>query len=420
MNEHLKRAFSPATLGKNLELRNRIIKAATYEGKTPGGVPGDALHQFHREICDGGAGMTTIGYCTTEADGRISDQMMYMGEYARPQLSKMIADLKTTGAKVSGQMTHCGNFSQNTKLQRLKRVQGPTPQRNLAGVIAGKYWSDGMSHKDIDYLVDTYYNAALYMKEVGFDAAEIHFSHGYGLSQFISPKTNKRKDEYGGSIDNRMRLPLRVLEAVRKAVGHDFPILGKIGLTDGVKGGLSEDEAVRVAELLDQGGIDALITSGGTSSFNVMHMFRGDSVAPGMIETMPNDFFKGVFSLIGKRMWPNLPYQELYFLDGCKRVRDVVRNAQVIYIGGCHETNSLETVMKEGIDFVQIGRAMIRNPNYVNDAMAQQSKFHSGCTHCNRCVPTINAPGGVYCHLREQERNEQGLSIQPSSAGTHL
>jgi len=81
----------------------------------------------------------------------------------------------------------------------------------------------------------------------------------------------------------------------------------------------------------------------------------------------------------------------------------------MIYIGGCHEMNSLETVMKEGIDFVQIGRAMIRNPNYVNDAMAQQAKFHSGCTHCNRCVPTINAPGGVYCHLREQERSKQQL-----------
>lgn len=412
MSEHLKRAFSPATLGKNLALRNRVIKAATFEGKTPDGMPGDALHQFHREICDGGVGMTTIGYCTTEADGRISDQMMYMDDYAREPLSKMITDLKTTGARVSGQMTHCGNFSQNTKLQRLKRVQGPTSQPNLAGVIAGKYWSDAMSVKDIDYLVDTYYNAALYMKEVGFDAAEIHFSHGYGLSQFISPKTNTRKDEYGGSLDNRMRLPLRVLDAVRKAVGDDFPILGKMGLTDGVKGGLQEDEAVRVAELLDQGGVDALITSGGTSSFNVMHMFRGDSVAPGMIETMPNAFFKGLFSLIGKSMWPSLPYEELYFLDGHKRVRDAVKNAQMIYIGGCHEMHSLETVMKEGVDFVQLGRPLIRNPNYVNEAIVKQKKFHSGCTHCNQCIPTINARGGVFCHLREQERSKQELREQ--------
>jgi 2,4-dienoyl-CoA reductase-like NADH-dependent reductase (Old Yellow Enzyme family) len=406
MSEYLDKAFSPAVLGKSLEVRNRIIKAATFEGKTPGGMPGQALHDFHRELCDGGVGMTTIGYCTTEADGRISEEMMYLGDYARPQLTSMIADLKTTGTKVSGQMTHCGNFSKNRQLQRLKRAQGPSPQFNDLGLIVGKPWADGMTEADIDYLVDTYYNAALYMKEVGFDATEIHFSHGYGLSQFISPKTNKRSDKYGGSIENRMRLPLRILEAVRKAVGDDFPIMGKMGLTDGdaVKNGLTEDEAIRVAEMLDQGGIDALITSGGTSTHNTMWMFRGEPITKAMIATQTSPLMKMLFTMVGPMKWKNYPYEELFFLDGFKRVRDAVKNSQMIYIGGCHEMDSLEKVISEGADFVQIGRALIRNPNYVNDAMAQREQFHSGCTHCNRCVATIEAPGGVHCYLREEEK----------------
>lgn len=400
MPQGLARALSPAQLG-SLPLRNRIIKAATFEGKTPAGQLTDDLYQFHREICEGGVGMTTIGYCTTEADGRIHENMLYLGEYARQPLQEIVRKLKQTGAKVSGQITHCGHFSKNAALQRLCRPKGPSPQINPLGLTVGRPWSDGMSERDIDYLVDTYYNAGLYMKEVGFDAAEIHFSHGYGLSQFISPKTNKRNDQYGGSLHNRMRLPLRVLEAVRKAVGDDFPILGKIGLTDAVKGGLNEEEAIEVASLLDHAGIDALITSGGTSSYNVMHMFRGDSIAAGMAEIQPNKFMKQMFKWFGHLLFKDYPYEELYFLEGCQRVRDKVKNAQMLYIGGCHTSESLDKVMSLGIDFVQLGRPLIKDPALVNNLQHLGMAYQNGCINCNRCVTSIDVPGGVYCPLRK-------------------
>jgi len=120
MSEYLDRVFSPASLGR-LALKNRIIKAATYEGKTPNGVPGDNLKNFHKKIVAGGVAMTTIGYCTTEADGRINDQMMWLHEGIRPQLTNMISELKEIApdVKVSGQLTHCGNFSKVRKMQRL-------------------------------------------------------------------------------------------------------------------------------------------------------------------------------------------------------------------------------------------------------------------------------------------------------------
>ena len=403
VSDYLNRAFSPATLGK-LPLKNRILKAATYEGKTPDGVPGELLLDFHKQIVAGGTAMTTIGYCTTEADGRINDQMMWIHEGNRDRLSQMNNTLKEVAPDVaiSGQMTHCGSFSKVRKLQRLKRPLGPSRWLNLMGASVGKPFSGTMSTADIDYLVQTYYDAARLMKETGFDAVEIHFSHGYGLSQFISPKTNRRTDEYGGSLANRMRLPLRALDAVRRAVGDDFPIMGKMGLTDGVKGGLQLQEAIEVGAMLDAAGIDGLICSGGTSTFNPMVYFRGETLDKGLLENETNPIMRLGLKMVGPSMFRYYPYEELYFLEEAKKVRDRVKNAQMIYIGGCTELESIEKVMAEGFDFIQLGRPLIKDPNFVNNAKADPN-YQNGCIHCNRCAGSIEAPGGVYCPLNEEQ-----------------
>jgi len=405
MGEYLDRAFSPAMLG-TLQLKNRVLKAATYEGKTPDGVPGENLKQFHKEIVAGGVAMTTIGYCTTEADGRINDQMMWLHEGVRPQLTGMISELKEVApdVKVSGQMTHCGNFTKIRKLHRLKRPLGASRAFNMLGAPSGVPFAGAMTIRDIDYLVQTYADAASFMKSVGFDAAEIHFGHGYGLSQFISPKTNKRTDTYGGSLQNRMRLPLRVLEAVKTAVGEDFPILGKMNMTDGVRNGVHLPEAIEIAAMLDNGGIDALVCSGGTSPFNPMVYFRGDSLADGLIEQQTNPIARLGLKIIGSTMFKDYPYYENYFLEDAKKIRDRV-NCQMVYIGGCTELASLEQVMKEGFDFVQMGRPLIKDPNYVNNARAD-SNYKNGCIHCNRCASLIEAPGGIYCPL-----NNEGTAV---------
>ncbi|RZV49440.1 MAG: NADH:flavin oxidoreductase, partial [Pseudomonadales bacterium] len=370
MSEHLDRAFSPASLGQ-LPLKNRIIKAATYEGKTPDGVPGEVLKEFHKSIVAGGVAMTTIGYCTTEADGRINDQMMWLHEGVRPQLTSMIDELKTLspGVKVSGQLAHCGNFSKNRKMQRLKRPLGPSRAFNMLGAPSGLPFAGAMTLADIDHFVQTYVDSARFMQSVGFDAAEVHFGHGYGLSQFISPRTNKRDDIYGGSLQNRMRLPMRVLEAVKNAVGNDFPILGKMNMTDGVKDGVHLAEAIEIASMLDKGGIDALICSGGTSSFNPMVYFRGESLVTGMIEQETNPIAKLGLRIIGSKLFREYPYYENYFLEDAKKVRERV-DCQMVYIGGCTELDSLEKVMQEGFDFVQLGRPLIKDPDYVKNAKA--------------------------------------------------
>ena len=392
--------FSKARIG-GLDLKNRIIKAATFEGMTPNGMPGADLKGFHLDIAKGGVAMTTIAYCATEADGRIMDHMMYLHEGVEKPLVEMIKSLHKAGCKVSGQLTHCGGFSRNKNLLRLKRPLGPSPRLSLMGLMGRQALTGEMSQVDIDYFIDTYAQAAALMKRTGFDAIEIHFGHGYGLSQFISPKTNKRKDGYGGSLDNRMRLPLQVLAAVRMAVGQAFPILGKMSLSDGVRGGLRWQEGVRVAQMLDEAGIDALVPSDGTSSFNVMRMFRGDSIMDGVIAREPNRLKRSLLKLLSPLMFKRYHYHELYLLEQARAVKAVVECA-VVYIGGCSSRQSLERIFAAGLDFVQIGRGLIKDRDFVRHAQAK-ADYESGCTHCNHCVALIDAPGGIRCVLNAKK-----------------
>lgn len=389
----LNKCFEPAMLN-GLELKNRFIKAGTFEGKTPSGLPGKALKDFHVELAEGGIGMTTLGYCATEADGRLNENMMYMDETIQQPLVKLIDSLHQAGTKVSGQMGHCGAFSKNAQLHR-KRPRGPQFGINLLGIAKGMFFADGMTQQDINDMVQSYYDAAVFMKMVGFDCLEIHFGHGYGLCQFMSPKTNKRKDKYGGTLDNRMRLPLEVLAAVRRAVGDDFPIIGKISLTEGVRGGLDINDSVNISRLLDQGGIDGIVTSGGTSTMNPMLMFRGGNIYKPMLKAEQDLVMKAIILLAGPILFKTYPYNELYFLEQARRIRQVV-DCNMIYVGGASTNESFNTLMQEGFDFIQLGRTLLSDPDLPSQAK-QDVNYKSRCTHCNKCVATIEHPKGIHC-----------------------
>ncbi len=257
-----------------------------------------------------------------------------------------------------------------------------------------------MAQEDIDHLIETYRDAASYMKRVGFDAIEIHFGHGYGLSQFISPKTNKRTDKYGGSHENRMRLPSEVLAAMRQELGPYFPILGKISMTDAVKGGVDYALGLEVAKSLDAAGIDGLIPSAGTSSYNTMYMFRGDSIANGMIAMQKSVFMKGLLRVMAPLMWKKYPYEPTYLLEAAKKIKAAV-NCPVIYIGGCSTRADVDRIFDAGFDFVQIGRSLLKDPAFAKNAEADEN-YDSGCTHCNFCVPMISHPDGISCVLNDK------------------
>ena len=196
-----------------------------------------------------------------------------------------------------------------------------------------------------------------------------------------------------------MRLPLRVLAAVRQAVGETFPLLGKISMSDGVKGGVSYDDAVEIAAMLDAGGIDAIVCSGGTSSMNPMLLFRGDSIVDGLIEHEKNPLMKLGLKLVGPKLFKEYPYEELYFIEQAKRIRERVQ-CKVVYIGGVSTSKSIETAMAAGFDFIQLGRGLLYDPDFVKNA-EKNPDYVNGCTHCNRCATLIDAPGGIRCVLRD-------------------
>jgi 2,4-dienoyl-CoA reductase-like NADH-dependent reductase (Old Yellow Enzyme family) len=395
MSASLDKCFSQARLN-SLTLRNRLIKAATFEGKSPDGIPGESLIRFHERIGEGGVGMTTLAYCAAESDGRSHERMLYMHEGIRARLSELIQRVQATGARVAGQLTHCGNFTKNKAFQG-KRPLGPSPAFNPLGLVHGLPFAGALTKAQIRERVQAMAASARFMKSVGFDAIEIHFGHGYAISQFISPRTNRRKDEYGGPLENRMRFALEVLEAVRASVGDDYPLLGKISMTDGVKGGSSYDDAVEIAALLEKGGIDAIICSGGTSSMNPMLLFRGDSLLPGLLAQEKSTLMRLGMRMASGFMFKNYPYEELYFLDSARRIRERVQ-CNVCYVGGACTSESITTVMSEGFDFIQLGRALLYDPDMPKNVRGDE-QYVNGCTHCNRCATLIEAPGGIECVL---------------------
>lgn len=389
----LARAFEPIRIA-GLELRNRFVKTATFEGRTPGGQPGAALAGFHREVAAGGTALTTVAYCGVSPDARTFNDQMHVHDAILPALKALADGVHAQGGRVSGQLAHCGGFSRARPVHQ-RRPLGPSGGINDYGLLAGVPFKGAMTPADMARTAGDYAATARALRGVGFDAFEIHMGHGYLLSQFISPMLNRRSDAYGGSIDNRMRFPLQVLAAVRDAVGTDVPLLAKLNLADGLEGGLATDDAVRCAQRLEAGGIDAIVMSGGLVTHTSMFLFRGASPLPGLITTEKNPLMRLAMKLTGRARFPDMPFEPLYFRDQALRVRDAVR-VPLAYLGGVTSGGDVAQLMGDGFDLVCIGRALLREPRMV-ELMREDPGYRSPCTHCNECVSTMATPQGTRC-----------------------
>ncbi|SDH71528.1 NADH:flavin oxidoreductase [Pseudomonas panipatensis] len=400
MRGMVEKVFGPTRLA-GLPLRNRVIKTATFEGMCPAGVPGDDLIEHHARMARGEVGLTTVAYCGVSPDGLTFPDQMWMHEGVFGTLRRLAGAVHREGGAVSAQLAHCGFFSRNKPLN-IPRPKGPSACFNQYGMLSGVPFAGAMTGADIRKTVAEYRAAAAFVKRAGFDAIEIHMGHGYLLSQFISPATNRRSDAYGGRLENRMRLPLEVLAAVREAVGDDFPILAKLNLSDGFEGGLEIDESCRAAQLLAGNGLNALVMSGGFTSRAPMYLFRGESPLAQMLPLERNPLQRKAMQWFGGRMFANLPYAEMYFLDQARRVRQAT-DMPLVYLGGVSSRDSMLRAMEEGFDFVAMGRALLRDPDLVRNAREQRQHYENGCTHCNQCVASMGLPGGIRCVLNRPD-----------------
>ncbi len=390
----MRTVFTPGRLA-GLTLRNRVIKAATYEGMSPGGVPSDALIRHHRDLAAGGVGMTTVAYCAVSPDARTFGGQLVMRDEILPRLRQVVDAVHAEGAAASVQLGHCGFFTKNREL-RGRGARGPSLTLNTYGLPAGLGVARAMTEDDIGGVIDDFGNAAARAVDVGFDAVELHLGHGYLLSQFISPATNRRRDRWGGSLDNRMRLPLAVLRRVRERVGADFPVLAKTNLRDGFAGGLELDEAVGVARRLEAAGVNAIVLSGGFTSKAPFFLFRGPAPLKEMIEVEKNAFQRLVLRVVGPTFIRGLPFEEMFFLPEAREIRKAVR-VPLVLLGGILSLDNLDRAMAEGFEFVAMGRALIADPDLIR-RMQRGETLRSRCVSCNKCVAEMDRTG-VRCVL---------------------
>ena len=226
--------------------------------------------------------------------------------------------------------------------------------------------------------------------------------HGYLLSQFLSPWTNRRKDEYGGNIENRSRYPLEVFGQVRKEVGHEFPLLVKLNLSDGFKGGFSMEDCVYVARALENAGCNAIILSGGFTSRTPFYLMRGQVPLKGMIKTASNLAEKLTLAIFGPLIVKKYDFKPNFFLEQANVIRKKV-NMQLAYLGGIDSRQDMQEVLDAGFDLIAIGRPLIHDPDFLLKIKSGEIES-TGCNRCNECVVEMDR-GGVRCGLADAPSN---------------
>jgi 2,4-dienoyl-CoA reductase (NADPH2) len=266
-----------------------------------------------------------------------------------------------------------------------------------------------MSAADIGRIAGEFATAAVIAREAGFDAVEIHMGHGYLLSQFLSPKYNRRRDRYGGDVPRRTLFPALVLRKVLDAVGRDVAVTCKLCSTEGFKGGATAEDAARVAQILEAEGAHLLVLSGGMNIESPWVMFG--SPLPAEAVAPPNSLLMRLAARFLKASGPkSVEFREMYLLEHSRKVRAAVR-MPLAYLGGAKSLAGVHEAMEEGFDCVAMGRALIHDPDLVNKYRAGAA-MKSGCTACNRCIVMMYSPGGTSCVLRAP--NDATLNSTPA------
>jgi 2,4-dienoyl-CoA reductase-like NADH-dependent reductase (Old Yellow Enzyme family) len=254
-----------------------------------------------------------------------------------------------------------------------------------------------MSITEIQETIADFATAASLLAEAGFDSVEIHMGHHYLINSFMSPRFNKRGDEWGGDVERRARFPREVAKAVRAAVGRDVAVIAKFEMEDGVPRGLTVADSLPIAKLLEADGqLDALQLTGGGSLANPMYLFRGEVPRKEFAATLPA-VLRPAFALVGKRFMPEYPFEEAYFLREARTFREAL-SMPLVLLGGITKIETIQQALDEGFDFVAMGRALLREPDLVNRMQAGTAS-DATCIHCNKCMPTIYR--GTHCVLLE-------------------
>ena len=389
--------LGPARLGP-VELRNRVVKAATFEGKTPGGFVTQELVDYHLAVAEGGVGLTTVAYLAVAEEGPTGAGGIIVDERRARGLGQLAGAVHATGAKISGQLGHAGPVANG----RSNGARAVAASRAFSPI--SWQWVHAATDDDLRRVTAQYAAAARILVDAGFDALEIHMAHSYLISSFLAPGLNRRRDRWGGSLANRAQLARQVARAVRLEVGSDAAVYAKLSLNDGFRGGLGEVEALELAHMLESDGtLDAFQMTGGSSLRNPMYLFRGEAPRQEFAQAMDQPL-RTLMRLGGAAFLKEYPFEEGYFLGKARVWREEL-STPLMLLGGINEKATMDRAMAEGFEYVAMARALLREPDLINRMAAHQAD-RGICIHCNRCMPTIYSEGGTHCPVRERADRE--------------
>ena len=361
------------TTMNGMTLKNRFVRSATWEGMAgEDGACNPRLLELMGDLAKGGVGMIITSHAYVRQDGQAAPwQLGIYDDRLMDGLREMAERVHEHDSRVVLQLAHAGFFA-NPKLTG----QAPLAPSNVEGLAKGPRRE--LHQDEIQEIVEAFGEAARRAKRAGFDGVQIHAAHGYLLSQFLSPAFNKRKDEYGGPIENRARVVMQVLKHVREAVGEDFPVLLKINCNDFLEEGLILEDTLKVVAMLEHGGLDAIELSGGT-------LISGKLIPP--------------------RVGIKTEEKEAYFRDSAKALKESL-DIPLILVGGNRSFHLCEKLVQEAYtDYISMSRPFVREPNLIQrwaDGDLEKSK----CLSDNQCFDPIMAGEGIYCVAEKKNREK--------------
>lgn len=366
--------FEPSQI-QGLTLANRFVRSATWDGLADeNGICTPEVTDLLVGLARGGVGLIITGHAYVRRDGQAGPRQLGMySEQCLDGLEKMAAAVHRAGGKVVLQISHAGFFSH-------PKLIGKPP---LAPSAVEGYVKSPRAELSVDDILDigrAFARASKWAKEVGADGVQLHAAHGYLISQFLSAPFNKRTDAYGGSVENRARFLLDVLEQTRDAVGPDFPVMVKMNSDDLMDGGLTIEDSLQTAGMLSDAGIDAIELSGGTQ-------VSGDR------------------SPLYKNPDPNK--ETVYFLEAAQAFKERIR-VPLILVGGIRSFHTAERIVEQGAaDYISMCRPFIREPNLI--ARWRDGDLRDAtCISDTSCFGVIAAGKGFYCPVARKEQESRG------------
>jgi 2,4-dienoyl-CoA reductase-like NADH-dependent reductase (Old Yellow Enzyme family) len=356
-----------------MTLRNRFVRSATAEGMaTEDGEVTSRLVNLMVELVQGGVGLIITGHAYVTKRGQATPwQLGIYDDKLIPGLRKMTDAVHERGGQIVAQLAHSG-LRANPKLIAGAPL-APTAMEGLNEVVAQE-----MTLEDINATVEAFDNAGERAREAGFDGVQIHAAHSYLLSQFLSPAFNLRDDAYGGPIENRARILVEVVEAIRTRVGRDYPLLIKINSRDFLEGGLELEDSVRAGAMLKDAGLDAIEISGGTYASGELMPIR-----------------KGI----------KKEEDEAYFKAEARAFKEQI-GLPIILVGGIRSFHISEGLVNDHIaDYISMCRPLIREPGLIN-RWGSGALSKATCISDTKCLRPALSGKGVYCVVEKRLRDQ--------------